>query len=47
MYTLTPTYELQISKALLEYGEREGNVTMPYTTNTTYFERRHIPSLPW
>jgi len=20
---------------------------MPYTTNTTYFERRHIPSLPW
>jgi len=46
MYTLSPTYELQILR-LIRVGEREGNVTVPYTTNNTYFEIRHIPLLPW
>ena len=36
MYILSPTYDATDIKALLEQGEREGNVTMPYTTNTTY-----------
>jgi hypothetical protein len=44
MYILSPTYELQILKP---YYSRVREKAMPYTTNTTYLERRHIPSMPW
>ena len=35
VYLVSHLWALDI-KALLEYGEREGNITMSYTTNTTY-----------